>query len=257
MLTHRVDGDGPPLVLLNGGLMTIASWDPFLPALARFRVIRCDFRGQLLSAPPFPLTLGEHAADVFELLDHLGIDRASFAGASFGGLVAIEAAAMQPERVKKLLVITAAARGSERLRRDAESGRRVAEGAANGSGEGGELLRGITLQGFSREWLERQAPEVFEQRLRQFAALPPDYFRGASAILAPLETLDLTDTLPKITAPTLVIAAEDDAVFPLGQARETASLIPNAKLEIIKDAPHAALVERAVEVIGKVAEFLA
>ena len=55
VLTHRIDGDGPPLLLLNGGLMSIAVWQPFADALSSTRrVIRCDFRGQLLTpGPPF------------------------------------------------------------------------------------------------------------------------------------------------------------------------------------------------------------
>ena len=41
MLTHRVDGDGPPLLLLNGGLMSIGAWQafPFLAVLAGIGIV--------------------------------------------------------------------------------------------------------------------------------------------------------------------------------------------------------------------------
>ncbi|HEX7681061.1 MAG TPA: alpha/beta hydrolase, partial [Thermoanaerobaculia bacterium] len=77
ILTHRVDGEGPPLILLNGGLMSIGAWDPLIPDLfQRWRVVRCDFRGQLRTGGPFPRSLDEHARDVIDLMDHLGIDTA-------------------------------------------------------------------------------------------------------------------------------------------------------------------------------------
>jgi pimeloyl-ACP methyl ester carboxylesterase len=43
---HRVDGEGEPLLLLNGIAMSVASWEEIARPLAeRFRVVRCDFRG--------------------------------------------------------------------------------------------------------------------------------------------------------------------------------------------------------------------
>ena len=75
ILTHRVDGEGPPLVLLNGGMMSLSAWEPIARRLAeRHRVIRCDFRGQLLSPGAARASMEEHADDVAALLDALGRD---------------------------------------------------------------------------------------------------------------------------------------------------------------------------------------
>ena len=50
ILTHRIDGEGEPLLLLNGGMMSIAAWEAIAGPLHRHhRVLRCDFRGQMLS----------------------------------------------------------------------------------------------------------------------------------------------------------------------------------------------------------------
>lgn len=62
VLTHRVDGDGPPLVLLNGGIMSLAAWQPFIASLSSdYRVVRCDFRGQPLTPGLYSDSLNEHA----------------------------------------------------------------------------------------------------------------------------------------------------------------------------------------------------
>ncbi|MRR12138.1 alpha/beta hydrolase, partial [bacterium] len=46
VLAHRVDGRGDPLLLLNGGMMSLSAWEELARPLAeRYRVVRCDFRG--------------------------------------------------------------------------------------------------------------------------------------------------------------------------------------------------------------------
>ena len=94
VLAHRLDGDGEPLLLLNGGMMSISSWDPFIePFVERYRVVRCDFRGQLRSHEPPHRTLDGHVADVIALLDSLKIARTRVIGASFGAEVGLLLAA--------------------------------------------------------------------------------------------------------------------------------------------------------------------
>jgi pimeloyl-ACP methyl ester carboxylesterase len=253
MLTHRVDGDGPPLLLLNGGLMSIGAWQALMPALTpRFRVIRCDFRGQLLTPGPFAKSWDEHVQDLFELLDFLGVERAHVAGVSFGAEVAMLFSARYPQRVERLTIITATEKTTDAMRAEAREGTRIAERAAAGGGGGEELFRNVLEATWSPSWLAKQAPDFMEQRLRQVALLPPAFFAGAAAILGILDTLDLTPELGKITAPTLVIGGEHDRVFPPEHSRAIAEAIPNARLVIIPDTGHGLLFEcgeRVVEML--------
>ena len=107
VLTHRVDGDGSPLLLLNGGMMSMAAWEPIARRLAaRHRVIRCDFRGQLLSPGPPCASMEDHADDVAALLDALGETRVDVVAASFGAYVGLLLAARHPERVHSLVAAT-------------------------------------------------------------------------------------------------------------------------------------------------------
>jgi len=67
LLAHRVTGnpDAPPLFLLNGGLMTMAAWEKIAAALEdAFRIVRCDFRGQLFSVGVPEPRLESHAEDL-------------------------------------------------------------------------------------------------------------------------------------------------------------------------------------------------
>jgi pimeloyl-ACP methyl ester carboxylesterase len=238
------------LILLNGGLMSIAAWDPFIPSLSsRWRVIRCDFRGQLRSGGPFPTSLDEHARDVVDLMDALGIESAHWMGVSFGALVSMVAAARHGDRLGRLTVITATERTDARMRREAAEGRALAENAASG-GEGGvELVRRIFAKTWSEQWLARQPAGFMEARIQQVSALPRAFFAGSAAILALLEDLDLTPLLGDITAPTLVLGGANDRVFPPEHSRSIAELIPDAKLEIIEGTGHGLLFERADRVL--------
>jgi 3-oxoadipate enol-lactonase len=256
MLTHRVDGEGAPLVLtplvlLNGGMMSIGAWQPFVaPLSARYHIIRCDFRGQLLTPGPFARSFEEHALDVVEVLDELGIERAHVLGVSYGGEVAMTLAALHPSRVERLTVISATDYTADWMRRDAVEGRELAERAARGEGTGGELFRRVAAATWSEAWLAKQPPDFLEQRARQVSALPPAYFEGMAALLGLLETLDLRPLLPRITAPALVLAGANDRIFPLEHMRAIAAAIPGAQLEVVPDTGHGLLMERADRVLA-------
>jgi o-succinylbenzoate---CoA ligase len=101
----RITGTGPrAVVLLHGTLSTAAQLDRFAGALAApgdVTVHALDRRGSGSSrlADPRPLDIGVHVADLVAYLDARRIDRASFVGISFGGVLALEAAARHPQRV--------------------------------------------------------------------------------------------------------------------------------------------------------------
>lgn len=250
-LTHRIDGHGPPLLLLNGGFMTIASWEPLVKALSSsYRVIRCDFRGQLLTPDPQPVSIDQHVADVLALLDSIGIERAHIAGPSFGAEVAMVVAARAAHRVERLTVITATERTTDEMRRTAREARLLALEAVAGSRQAAEqLLRRVLADTWSEEWLARQPEDFLRTRIARFVALPPAFFEGAASMFHILETLDLTGELGNIVAPALIIGAENDRVFPPEHSRAIAAAIPGATLEIIAGAGHGLIIERADRVV--------
>ncbi len=110
---YRFDGseDAPVLVLSNPLGTAHRMWQPQLPALTRrCRVLRYDTRGHGGSeAPAGPYTMAELGRDALDLLDALGIVRASFCGLSMGGMVGMWLAANAPERVDRLMLCNTAA----------------------------------------------------------------------------------------------------------------------------------------------------
>lgn len=258
ILAHRVDGAGAPLVLLNGGLMSMSAWDAVAAALGtRHRVVRCDFRGQLLSPGPPPATLAGHAADVVALLDHLDLARVHLAGTSFGAFVAVKLAASHPERVASLALVAATDRvvkGSEEAALSAAL--RQACRAAAAGGDGGRVLDVLAPQAFSPAWRAAQREALLVRR-QQLAAMPRAWFRGVEAFLDALEGLDLRPDLARVRCPALVLGAELDRTFPLQWSRTLAASLSSATLEVVPGAGHAIVVEAPDRVAQILESFLA
>lgn len=257
MLAHRIDGAGEPLLLLNGGLMTFMAWEGSVSRLAAsYRVIRCDFRGQLMSLPagPAPGTLREHAADVVELLDHLRVGPAHVVGASFGALVGVVFAAAHPDRVHTLV----AANATDAITTDDHlEGRPLREAVRRGAagGDGRAVLDLLAPYTFSPEWLAANAA-VLETRRAQFAMMPAAWYAGLDGILGSLEHADLRPLLPLVAAPTLVVAAERDRMFPIDRSRALAAGISGAQLAVVPGAAHALVSEDPAAFVDAILPFL-
>ena len=99
-LAYDDAGSGDCVVLIHGHPFDRTLWEPQLAALRDgFRVIAPDLRGFGESpVTPGVVLMREYAADVEDLLDELGVDRAAVIGLSMGGLVTMELASAQPQR---------------------------------------------------------------------------------------------------------------------------------------------------------------
>ena len=101
------EGTREDLVMVHGLATNLAFWYFQYAAefSARFRVTLLDLRGHGRSEMPASgYSPGEMARDLGGLLDHLGIERAHFVAHSFGGVVALQFACEQPQRVRSLVL---------------------------------------------------------------------------------------------------------------------------------------------------------
>lgn len=191
-LAYAVAGSeqaGPPIVVLPGGpgLASVLPYRKIRRALADagFRVLMPEHRGVGLSGslpggarlPVDAMRMDEAAADVLEMLDARGIDRAYLAGSSYGGYLALTAALRAPERVLGLILDSTAASARHHERelqrtlfwsgddpRTREAARLVRIAARRGTADEVELV-GVVPAIF-----EFVGPEVLEALLRRVAA---------------------------------------------------------------------------------------
>jgi 3-oxoadipate enol-lactonase len=250
-LNHVASGpeDGH-VVLMSGSLgTTVNMWRAQAgPLSERFRVVRYDHRGNGGSpAPPGPYTIAVMGGDVLALLDSLGVERASYCGLSIGGMVGIWLAANAPERIERLALICTAAHlpPPERWAERAEAVERAGtvEVVADGV-----LARWLTAAFASAH------PETVAWLRAMLVATSP---AGYAACCRAIERMDLRAELPRIQAPTLVVAGDQDRSTPPEHGERIAAAVRGARYERLSPSAHIAAVERADEVTGLLLEQLA
>jgi 3-oxoadipate enol-lactonase len=213
-------------------------WEDGLPVLTeRFRVLRYDQRGHGRSpAPPGPYTIADLGGDMLELLDGLGIERASLCGVSLGGMTAMWVAVNAPERVERLGLVCTSAYLPPR--------EDWADRAARVRAEGLEPLVEASLERWFTPELARRRPDTVERARQALRAVTPE---GYAACCEAIADHDLRDELGRIGAPTLVLATEDDPSTPPEHGHELAQAIDGAQLLVLEHGRHLVAVEYAEE----------
>ena len=255
ILTHQVEGEGEPLLMLNGGMMTYASWAPVSSVLSQHcKVILCDLRGQLMSPGPVPRGLADNIGDLTVLLDHLGIETAHVLGTSYGGEIALLMAALAPERVKTVIGVTVSDYATEAIWRGAEDLRLLVHQASEG-GDKGRIHDRIVEEVYSATYRLRHAQELAERRA-QVAMLPDAWFEGVEGILTAVEALDLRPHLGAILCPTLIVIASADQSIPPDRSLALASAIDGAETRTHETSGHALVAEDPAWLADVSLEFL-
>ncbi len=103
-LYYEVHGQGNPILILNGIMMSTKSWAQFIdPFTVNNQLILLDFLDQGQSDKVFKQYDHSLQVDVvIGLLDHLQLDKVNVYGVSYGGQIALQVALKAPERIDKL-----------------------------------------------------------------------------------------------------------------------------------------------------------
>lgn len=244
----EVEGsDAAPALMLSNSLGTdLHLWDDQIPVWSRhFRVVRYDSRGHGKSGfPPGPGTMERLGRDALAIIDGLGLDKVHWCGLSLGGMVGQWLGAHAPQRIDKLILSNTSSyfpnKGiwDDRIKAVRERGLAA-------------IADGIMKIWFTDGFIAR-APGVVARMRDMLVATPADgYIAACEAIRA----MDHRELLPRINAPTLVIAGRHDRSTPVEAAEFIRSRIRGAAMTLL-DAAHISNVEQAAVYNADVLGFL-
>ncbi|AQA04983.1 transcriptional regulator [Mycobacterium sp. MS1601] len=263
-LAYAVAGDGPPLVRAANWMTHLGYdiespvWSHWVRDLSRGHTfIRYDERGCGLSdweAGEF--TFEDWVADLESVVEALGLQQFPLLGVSQGGAVAVAYAARHPERVSKLVLCGAYARGRA-VRAVGDQERRAAaldlDLARVGWGRDDPAFRQVFAAQFLPDG-SRADWAAFDQLQRRTTS--PE---NAVRFLEEFATIDVRELAREVRCPTLILHSREDHRVPMQSGQELAALIQDARLVALDSKNHLLTAdEPAWQVFrGEVAAFLA
>ncbi|MEO8331335.1 MAG: pimeloyl-ACP methyl ester esterase BioH [Gallionella sp.] len=253
MATMHVDvtGSGEPLVMLHGWGMHSGIWSDTAAQLAQHYQVHCvDLPGHGASKPLDAFTLDSVVERLVAQFDQA----ISLCGWSLGGQIAMHWAAREPEKIKRMVLVTSTPCFTER--EDWLFGipqHILQQFAADLEKNHAATLRrflGLQIRGSEQE---REVLAVLREQLFSRGEPDMDALRGGLGIL---RDADLRDVLPGIRQPTLVIAGERDKLTPAGASDYLAQTLPNARGVEIEGAAHAPFLSHRDEFVEHALRFL-
>lgn len=238
----------PETVLFHHGVgIDHGIWCRWPPVLAgRFRLLLMDVRGYGRSARAargHAWSMEGLAADVLAVADAAGAERFHFVGESLGGALGYHLAIHHGARLHSLTACTAPHRG----------------GSVRGLPDWRGIVESRGMTAWSQMMMERRfAPGALgERQWRWFdgvqRACDPDVVLGQGDMLA---DVDLTDDLPRIAVPTLMIAGDRSPFLPPPVLADTHARVPGAALRLFDGPRHGVVLSHGAAAAGTMLDFL-
>jgi 3-oxoadipate enol-lactonase len=236
-------GEAMPIVFLHGVGSDKSVWRP---QLAHFRETRravaFDYPGYGESDPaPDGTTRDDYASAIISAMHELGIDRAHICGLSLGGVVAIAMHDADPARCASLILADTFAVHPD--------GRAIYERSLAASSD----LRVMAEARVDKLLAQPADAAVRSEVVETMGRIdPPAYRIGAEAVWL----ADQRDRAREIEVPTLILVGDEDGITPPELSIALLSLIPDARMEVIRGAGHISNLEKPSEFNRLVDEFI-
>jgi pimeloyl-ACP methyl ester carboxylesterase len=260
-------GSGRPVVLIHGHSGAWQNWLEQLPVLAAagYRAIAFDLPGFGASPMPVePITMSGYGRIVDELLGRLDVSAAAVVGNSMGGFVGAELAIAFPQRVERLVLVSAAGVAEKYLGFPVRFMQRYAEVVLGRAGRWMTPVPERTTVIARRRRLRHVMfsvlsphPELLDPRLFYENTIASGAKPGGPRAAAEIARYDFRDRLGEIACPTLVVWGDRDHIVPPSSAEEFGRLIPDSRVVVFEDTGHVPMLEHADRFNRLLLDFLA
>ncbi|MEO7665125.1 MAG: alpha/beta hydrolase [Candidatus Limnocylindrales bacterium] len=235
----KVEGDGPPILLIHAGIADLRAWDALVPLLvdAGYQAVRYDTRGYGQSrAEDLEYS---NRADLRAVLDELAIGRAAFVGNSRGAMIALDTLLESPDRCVAFAWVGGGIGGFDGRTTDEEKAVFEAADALEESGEDPGALADLEV----RIWVDGigqpagRAPAWIRDKVREMdlPLLQPDRVTGRPV---PLDPPSANERLGDIRVPVLAVVGALDVTDTRDASERLAAAVPGARHVVIPDVAH-------------------
>ena len=231
-INYIAEGQGDPVLLLHGWGSSIEPYRQLIKLLSRkYFVIALDMPGFGKSdEPQTAYSVDDYVDFVLQFLQKFDIKKISLVGHSFGGRIIIKLTNRHvPFAVEKIVLIDSAGIKPQpnKKRNFRQCCYKVGKWFA------------------TRKIISKMLPSLLERLRVRYGS--PDYVAASPIMRSTLVKVvneDLSDLLPNIEPPTLLIWGENDTETPISDAKKMEATIPNAGLAVIKNSGHFSFVEQ-------------
>lgn len=251
---YEVYGEGEPLILLNGIMMSTQSWKLFIPALSKLhQLILVDFfdqgQSEKLEGESYKQDLQVEL--VKALMDHLSLRKANIAGISYGSEVALQFVIKYPEYVNKLLLFNGAASTSPWLHDIGRGWVNVARTYDSSAfyQVSIPIIYSPLFYTKNLDWMKQR-----EQLLQNVFTKP--FLDAMVRLVESAEGYDVRDRIHEINVPTLIVGCEQDYLVPLHEQKYLHEHIQSSELIIIPKSGHASMYEKPTLFISLINGFI-
>jgi pimeloyl-ACP methyl ester carboxylesterase len=254
---YQRQGSGPLLLHIHGSAFGHRNFEKLTPFMVRqFDVIDFDLPGygESRGGPP-PRDMSDIAEQVYRFIKALDINKLNIHGTSFGAMIALTLAARHPEVIERLVFSCFLARYDQAARMMRGTWKRAARDS------GMEAVADLTsVAGFARSFYDRPEAQAQLASMRDaFSKTTPDAFVAGTETI---ERADLSPLVPKLTAPTLLLAGQEDNMTPFNPSPSgvgfstVKEILRGAEMIVLPECGHYLVIEQPELAASHITRFL-
>lgn len=237
---YEVFGQGRPLIILNGIMMSTASWQAFVESFSQHhQLVLLDLVDQGKSSKvDYAYNQSLQVEAVHAVVTELNLQDIALFGISYGGEVSMQYALTHPEIIDRLMLFNTTAKTNSWLREIGYAWNRAAESP--------EAYYSTTIPViYSAGFFEKNIDWMNHRKEFLMGVFSNQQFiQSMIRLTNSAEYHDVEKDLHKLTMPVLVVGCEHDYITPFEEQKKMAALLPNSQLVFIPDSGHASMYEK-------------
>jgi pimeloyl-ACP methyl ester carboxylesterase len=237
---YEVHGEGKPLVILNGIMMSTISWSLFLDKLDGFKIILLDFIDQGNSSrleEEYHHDIQVECVDA--VVNELGLDSVYLTGVSYGAQVALQYSIKYPNKVKRQIIFNGGAYTNPWLK---DIGR-----AWQGAARTNDPLHFYNVSipyVYSPEFYNKNIEWMNSRKDVLLNVFNDEFLARVDRLIYSSESYDIRNQLELITSPTLIVSGDLDYITPIAAGQLLADGIKGSEFKILEGCGHASMYEK-------------